>query len=85
VSSAEPRVPGPEEAIPGRLDVRRAIRLLPERDRELLALRYGADLSAKEIGTLVDMRTNAVEVALHEVGFPARRARGHEGGPARRA
>ena len=34
-------------------------------DRELLALRYGADLSARQIGRVLGMRTNAVEVALH--------------------
>lgn len=33
-------------------------------DRELLALRYGADLSTREIGRLLDMRPNAVDVAL---------------------
>jgi DNA-directed RNA polymerase specialized sigma24 family protein len=30
-----------------------------------VALRYGADLSARRIGELLDMQTNAVEVALH--------------------
>jgi DNA-directed RNA polymerase specialized sigma24 family protein len=38
---------------------------LDDRSRELLALRYGADLKAKQIGELLDMETNAVEVALH--------------------
>jgi RNA polymerase sigma factor (sigma-70 family) len=38
---------------------------LGERDRELLALRYGADLTARQIARHLDMRTNAVEVALH--------------------
>jgi len=48
-----------------RLDVRSAMRRLSESDRELLALRYGADLTAADIGRLLEMRTNAVEVALH--------------------
>ena len=48
-----------------RLDVSAAVRSLPTRERELIALRYGADLSARQIGELVDMSTNAVEVALH--------------------
>ena len=39
--------------------------LLPERDAELIALRYGADLTAKQIAEVTGMRTNAVEVALH--------------------
>ena len=34
---------------------------------ELLALRYGADLTAKQIGEALGMKTNAVEVALHRV------------------
>ena len=48
-----------------RLDLRRAVSLLPERDAELIALRYGADLTAKQIAEVTGMRTNAVEVALH--------------------
>ena len=36
-----------------------------ERDRELIALRYGADLTARQIADLLDLRTNAVGVALH--------------------
>ncbi|MDQ2983772.1 MAG: hypothetical protein M3R70_07605 [Actinomycetota bacterium] len=40
---------------------------LDERDRELIALRYGADLTARQIGRLVGLKTNAVEVALHRV------------------
>jgi DNA-directed RNA polymerase specialized sigma24 family protein len=42
-----------------------AIRRLGERDRELIALRYGADLSARQIGDVLGIQTNAVEVALH--------------------
>jgi hypothetical protein len=30
-------------------------------------LRFGADLTARQIGELVGLRTNAVEVALHRV------------------
>ncbi|HZR94850.1 MAG TPA: sigma-70 family RNA polymerase sigma factor, partial [Gaiellaceae bacterium] len=42
-----------------------ALARLDERDRDLLALRYGSDLSARQIGEILDMKTNAVEVALH--------------------
>ena len=42
-----------------------AVGRLGERDRELIALRYGADLSARQIAQQLDMQTNAVEVALH--------------------
>jgi RNA polymerase sigma factor (sigma-70 family) len=48
-----------------RLDLRRAVSTLSARDRELIALRYGADLTARQTGELVGMSTNAVEVALH--------------------
>jgi RNA polymerase sigma-70 factor, ECF subfamily len=48
-----------------RLGLARAIESLDERDRDLLALRYGADLTAREIGRILGMKTNAVEVALH--------------------
>ena len=62
-----PELPGEghEELALNRLDLRAAVARLDERDRELLALRYGADLTAKRIGELLDLKTNAVEVALH--------------------
>jgi RNA polymerase sigma-70 factor (ECF subfamily) len=61
----EPVESGPEQLAPDRLDLRRALASLSSRDQELVALRYGADLTAKEIGQIVGMRPNAVEVALH--------------------
>ena len=54
-----------EENALRRIQVTDAVGRLGERDRELVALRYGADLSAREIGLLLEMKTNAVEVALH--------------------
>lgn len=54
-----------EEDAVRRLDVARAVATLDDRDRELIAFRYGADLTAKQIGELLGMRANAVEVALH--------------------
>jgi RNA polymerase sigma factor (sigma-70 family) len=50
---------------PERIDLQRAVATLSERERELVALRYGADLSARQIGETLGMTTNAVEVALH--------------------
>jgi RNA polymerase sigma-70 factor (ECF subfamily) len=47
-----------------RISVGQAIRQLGERDRELLALRYGADLPARQIARLLDREVNAVETAL---------------------
>jgi RNA polymerase sigma-70 factor (ECF subfamily) len=48
-----------------RIDVRAAVAELDERDRDLIALRYGADLTARQIAELLELKTNAVEVALH--------------------
>ena len=48
-----------------RLTVAAAVEGLDERSRELVALRYGADLSARQIGEILGLKTNAVEVALH--------------------
>jgi len=68
-----------------RLAVARALESLDERGRELIALRYGADLRAREIGEVLGMKTNAVEVALHRTlalirakldGVPAGAGRG---------
>ena len=49
----------------GHLTLRGAVASLSPHDRELIALRYGADLTARQIAELLEMRTNAVEVALH--------------------
>jgi|SRR5215210_3168531 len=54
-----------EEETIRRLTVSRAVGALDERDRELIALRYGADLTARQIAELLGARTNAIEVALH--------------------
>ena len=48
-----------------RLTVSAAVEQLGQRDQELIALRFGADLTAGQIAQLLDMQTNAVEVALH--------------------
>ena len=54
-----------EEEVVRRLTLGPAIQMLDEREQDLLALRYGADLTAKRIGEIVGLQTNAVEVALH--------------------
>jgi RNA polymerase sigma factor (sigma-70 family) len=51
-----------------------AIGGLDDRARDLLALRYGADLTARQIGQILGLKTNAVEVALHRT---LTRLRGH--------
>lgn len=48
-----------------RLAVQAAVATLGPRDRELIALRYGADLTTRQIGELLGLQPNAVDVALH--------------------
>jgi RNA polymerase sigma-70 factor (ECF subfamily) len=48
-----------------RLTLAAALSQLSDRDQELIALRFGADLTAAQIARVLDGKTNAVEVALH--------------------
>jgi RNA polymerase sigma-70 factor (ECF subfamily) len=48
-----------------RIALSSAVSLLEDRDRDLIALRYGADLTARQIAELQGAKTNAIEVALH--------------------
>jgi RNA polymerase sigma-70 factor (ECF subfamily) len=61
----QPSVGDLEDETIRRLTVASAVSTLDERDRELIALRYGADLTARQIAELLGARTNAIEVALH--------------------
>jgi RNA polymerase sigma factor (sigma-70 family) len=56
-----------EEDSVRRLTIAAATGKLSDRDQELIALRFGADLTAAQIARILDVRTNAVEVALHRV------------------
>jgi RNA polymerase sigma factor (sigma-70 family) len=53
-----------ESSVVERLTVERAIMRLGERDRQLVTLRYAADLSARQIAVVLEMETHAVDVAL---------------------
>jgi RNA polymerase sigma-70 factor, ECF subfamily len=68
-SNVETREQASSEDLEGdavrRLAVGDAIERLDDRGQELIAMRYGADLSARQIGEVLGMKTNAVEVALH--------------------
>jgi RNA polymerase sigma-70 factor (ECF subfamily) len=67
-SREQPDVSSPEDLEADalqRLSVAAAVDGLDERSRDLVALRYGADLSARQIAEILGMKTNAVEVALH--------------------
>jgi RNA polymerase sigma factor (sigma-70 family) len=48
-----------------KLTMQDAVSQLSDRDRELIALRYGADLTARHIAELLSLSPHAVEVALH--------------------
>jgi RNA polymerase sigma-70 factor (ECF subfamily) len=66
VAWSEPEAAGEgfEPAVLERIQLQRAVATLSERDRELVALRYGADLSARQIAEQLGLETHAVEVAL---------------------
>jgi RNA polymerase sigma factor (sigma-70 family) len=68
VAEVDPELGSKEDLEPEairRLNVRRAVLTLDERSREIVALRFGADLTARQIAELLGERTNTVEVALH--------------------
>lgn len=48
-----------------RLALNAAVARLDERDRELVSLHYGADLTPAQIAGLLDVRPNTIEVALY--------------------
>jgi RNA polymerase sigma factor (sigma-70 family) len=54
-----------EEDTLRRLELSGALARLDDRERELLALRYGGGLSSREIGAFLELEPNAVDVALH--------------------
>jgi RNA polymerase sigma-70 factor (ECF subfamily) len=54
-----------DEEVQQRLTLKAALATLSDRDQELLALRYGADLTAKQIAAVLELKVNAVEVGLH--------------------
>jgi RNA polymerase sigma-70 factor (ECF subfamily) len=74
-AAAQPRpAPDPpDNAGPGdmaadadeRMAVQAAVSRLGDRDRELIALHYGADLTARQIAQRLELSTTAVEVGLH--------------------
>ena len=63
---ADRQAPGKlDEDVQRRLALKAALAALSDRDRELLALRYGADLAAKQIADVLELKVNAVEVGVH--------------------
>jgi RNA polymerase sigma factor (sigma-70 family) len=65
-SVADGAAPGDlETSVVERLTLSVAISALDERSRDLLALRYGADLSTRQIAAILELKANTVDVALH--------------------
>jgi RNA polymerase sigma factor (sigma-70 family) len=56
-----------------RLSLRSALAELSQDERDLLAMRYGADLTAGDISRITGTRTNTIEVALHRTLAKLRR------------
>ena len=54
----------PADRVIDRVVLHQAIATLSDGDRELIALRYGADLTAAQIAEVLGSRTHAVEVSL---------------------
>jgi RNA polymerase sigma factor (sigma-70 family) len=73
LSGVETAADVPETQAPGelehdsveRLTLAAALTQLSDKDRELLAMRYGADMKAAQIAQVLEQSTNSVEVALH--------------------
>jgi RNA polymerase sigma-70 factor (ECF subfamily) len=67
-ASVEPRPTGGESGFGStdlRLEMRRLLAALPRRQREVVALRILADLSAEQVGAVLRIRTATVDVHLH--------------------
>jgi RNA polymerase sigma factor (sigma-70 family) len=63
-----------------RITLAQAMDRLPDRDRELLAMRYGAQMSTREIADHLKIEANTIDVALTRA---RRRLRGMLGEPPR--
>jgi RNA polymerase sigma factor (sigma-70 family) len=53
-----------EDDLVRRTELRQAVAGLDERSRSLIALRYGADMTARQIGEMLNLSPHAVQVAL---------------------
>jgi RNA polymerase sigma-70 factor (ECF subfamily) len=63
--AAEPAVGGDLEGeVVSRMTLASALAALSSTDRDLIALKYGADLSTREIARVLEMRPGSVDVAL---------------------
>jgi RNA polymerase sigma-70 factor (ECF subfamily) len=65
LSDLDISVSDPNDRLPQLLQLRAALETLARRDADLVALRFGADLSNLEIAELWNMTPGAVAVAVH--------------------
>lgn len=64
-AGGEPAVGGDLEGeVVSRMTLASALAALSSSDRDLIALKYGADLSTREIARVLEMRAGSVDVAL---------------------
>jgi RNA polymerase sigma-70 factor, ECF subfamily len=82
VEVVEPFGSDHREASAERVDLYRAVAQLDSRARDLVALRYGADLSSRDIARIYQTSPGAVDVALHRA---LKELRGYLDGSVRRA
>jgi RNA polymerase sigma factor (sigma-70 family) len=59
-----PGVPGPEQRLSGTPELTEAMAQLRDRDREVLALRFGGDLSGPDIAVMMDLSLANVQQIL---------------------
>lgn len=55
------------DLLPLKVDVRRAVARLPDRDQTLATLRYGEDLAQSRIAALLDTPEGTIKVRLHRL------------------
>jgi RNA polymerase sigma-70 factor (ECF subfamily) len=79
--SADERGHGTENEALDRIAFQRALAELPQRDRDLLALRYGVGLSTKQIAQALDLNPGTVDVAIHRARARLATALGREDEP----
>jgi RNA polymerase sigma factor (sigma-70 family) len=67
-----PSDPDPAIAVAAAVDLVRAARGLPRRQRQVVVLRYLADLSEREVAQLLGLSTGTVKTHLHRAAVTLR-------------
>jgi len=82
--SPPPTDPDPAIAVAAAVDLVRAARNLPRRQRQVVTLRYLADLSEREVAQLLGLSTGTVKTHLHRAAATVRGRLGDNPEEARR-